>query len=206
MKVLLTGFNPFANLKMNPSQLIVEEIAAKAKSWHDIQVTGEVLPTEFVAAGERIQELMSQIKPEVYLGLGVARSRSILNLERVALNLDDCTLPDNAGLTLEGKKIVDDAPVAYFSTLPLLHIKNELIKKGTPVEISNHAGTYVCNHVYYLALRQINLLGIDTIGGFIHIPFISEQDSVAGQHKINLSELVLAIEHCLQILKYFKST
>ncbi|HLC16168.1 MAG TPA: peptidase C15 [Thermodesulfovibrionia bacterium] len=200
MKVLLTGFNPFAGLRTNPSQLIVEEIGLRAKLLSDIHVTAQVLPTEFEAAGSRIQDLIHTVAPDLVLSLGTAASQSVLTLERVALNLDDSTLPDNAGVTHEAKTIAHDGPPAYFSTLPLQYLKTELHQKGIPVKISNHAGTYVCNHVFYLALHQINKLQTHSVCGFIHVPLVSGNSIPFGKHTITLHGLVVAIEYCLKII------
>lgn len=200
MKILLTGFNPFAGLKMNPSQLIVEEIVLRAKGLSDIELIGEVLPTEFEAAGNRIQELIHSIMPEIILSLGVSSRQNELHLERVALNIDDSSLPDNAGFSPEEKPIVNNGPLTYVSNMPLYYFKTELQKKGVPVKISNYAGTYVCNHVFYLALHQINKSYIDTICGFIHVPLIAKNGIPMGPHKITFNRLVEAIEYCLALL------
>jgi pyroglutamyl-peptidase len=204
MKVLLTGFNPFADIQVNPSQLVVDAIALKEKKKSDIQITTEILPTEFIKAGNRIQELIQKITPALFLGLGVSEERRVLRIERVALNLDDSVFPDNAGFTPVGKLIVDDGPLAYFSNFPLLHLKKKLQTKGIPIEISNHAGTYVCNHVFYLAMHQIKKLDIDTICGFIHLPLISDHGSIFKMQKINIQGFVLFIEFCLEFLVKFK--
>ena len=200
MKILLTGFKPFAGLKMNSSQLIVEEIVLRTQGLPGIEVTGEVLPTEFESAGNRIQELIHSLVPEIILSLGMSSGQNELNLERVALNLDDSTLPDNTGFSPEEKPIVDDGPLAYLSNMPLRYLKMKLEKKGIPVKISNHGGTYVCNHVFYLALHQISKSGIDAICGFIHVPLIAKNDVSVGTHKITFNRLVEAVEYCLKLM------
>ena len=206
MKVLLTGFTPFGNLEMNPSQVLVEEIAARMRTSDDFLVIVEVLPTEFEAAGQRIQTLIRQNLPDVILGLGVATERSVISLERIALNLDDTAMPDNTGLSPRGTKIVNEGPLAYATTLPIDYLQESLEEKGIPVEISNHAGTYVCNHTFYLARHQIEELGLNSMCGFIHLPLVADTNDYRGHHTLTLFGLVLVIEYCLELLKKFYST
>ena len=127
MRVLITGFNSFAGIKTNPSQLIVERLHPQKFST-DIEVTKVVLPTEFSAAGDKLQQLITSISPQIILLLGVAAKRKVVSLERVALNLNDCSLPDNAGCKREGQIIIEQGPPAYFATLPLHDLQKELHK------------------------------------------------------------------------------
>ncbi|WP_372365527.1 peptidase C15 [Candidatus Uabimicrobium sp. HlEnr_7] len=200
MKILLTGFNSFANVVTNPSQQIVEKIDTQ-KFLSEIEIITEVLPTEFVAAGKKIEELITTISPQIILLLGVAAKRKHISLERVALNLNDSSLPDNTGLRIEGKQIVENEPLAYFSSLPLLHLKEQLEKNDIPCEVSNHAGTYVCNHTFYLALRKIKQLRKNTACSFIHVPTISQ---IEEPNAISLEKLILGIEILINsIHKYY---
>src|SRR5262249_60108677 len=102
--------------------------------------------------------------------LGVGRDRDALCLDRVALNLDDCEEPDNAGQSPAGQLIVADGPLAYWSTLPLERIRQALRARDVRVRITNHAGTYVCNHVFYVARHELETLGSRAPCGFIHVP------------------------------------
>ena len=188
MRVLITGFNSFAGIKTNPSQLIVERLHPQKFST-DIEVTKVVLPTEFSAAGDKLQQLITSISPQIILLLGVAAKRKVVSLERVALNLNDCSLPDNAGCKREGQIIIEQGPPAYFATLPLHDLQKELHKHAIATEISNHAGTYVCNHVFYLALHYIKQLQLNTACGFIHVPLVSDNSTSS----MNLQKLIDAI-------------
>ena len=200
MRALITGFNSFANIKTNPSQLIVENIHPQ-KFIPDVEVTTVVLPTEFSAAGNKLQQLITTISPQIILLLGVAAKRNIISLERVALNLNDCSIADNAGCTHRGKLIIEQAPLAYFSTLPLTDLQKELQKNAIATEISNHAGTYVCNHVFYLALHCIEQLQLNAACGFIHVPLISTDSDPS----ITLQKLINAVELSIKFLVRTKS-
>jgi len=203
MKLLLTGFNKFGALEFNSSEIIVNELAERMKLSEEIYLVSEVLRTEFDAAGTRIQELIEELKPDAIICLGVAVDRGLISLERVALNLMDTKLPDNAGRVESGKLIAPDGPTAYLSTLPLDQMSQQLKDLCIPVEISNHAGTFVCNHVFYLARQKVEQLGIPAKCGFIHIPQISGETHPARSDSLRLSvSLVLkGIESCIRVLQ-----
>lgn len=200
MKILITGFEPFGEIEINPSQVIVEALAETATNDVASELVTVVLPTEYDHAGEEIRRLIRQRTPDIVLCLGVSARRQGLHLERVALNLDDGELPDNAGELREGQPILDDAPPAYFSTLPLKALHTVLAERQVPVTISNHAGAYVCNHVYYLALHEIQQLGLDALCGFIHLPLVGGGED-APDAKLQVLGLVKAIEYTLDLLK-----
>ena len=118
MKILLTGFEPFGSVRLNPSEQIVREIAERSRSGGKDDLITEILPTEFVAAGKRIKRLIRSIRPAVVVCLGVAASRDKISLERVALNLNDEALPDNAGRVRLGRPIVRGGPLAFLRGPP----------------------------------------------------------------------------------------
>lgn len=193
--ILLTGFNRFAGLEVNPSELIVEAIAGRTG------VVSEVLPTEYRRAGDRVCELIGQLKPEAFVGLGVAMGAPALRLERVALNLDDSSEPDNAGEIARGRSIEAQGPAAYWSSLPLPRMFEVLEALGIPAVISNHAGTFLCNHVFYVARHQVEQLGIPCQCGFIHVPAISVEIAGDADGGMPLARMVEGIECCLDVLR-----
>jgi pyroglutamyl-peptidase len=199
MTILLTGFTPFGGLTANPSQAIVQALAGRAAG----DLVAEVLPTEFAAAGARVGELIRTVRPRAVVCLGVGRDRDAVCLERVALNLDDCEEPDNAGVTAAGRLIAADGPLAYWSTLPLERLRDALRAGGVPVRITNHAGTYVCNHVFYVARHQLEMLGSRAPCGFIHVPLPPAADAPAeeGKQAPTLDGLVEAIACCLGVIR-----
>ncbi|MBN1659803.1 MAG: hypothetical protein JXA93_15465 [Anaerolineae bacterium] len=202
MNILLTGFNRFGDLEFNPSEAIVNRCAAWARGAGGVNLVAEVLSTEFEAAGERMRSLIRSVRPDLVVSLGVAARACGLRLERVALNLDDSPAPDNAGVPVTGRRIVPDGPVGYWSTLPLEDLKRALEAREIPVQISNHAGTFVCNHVFYVARHEIERLGIDARCGFVHVPLMTEQVTAmeADLPSLPLAMLVDAVQCCLDLL------
>ncbi len=198
MKVLLTGFNPFGNLTTNPSEIIVKETAERFKSSKRFDIEAVILQTEFELAGNQIAKLIRDIRPDSVLLLGVAEGDKEIRLERVALNLKDTVTPDNLGQLFSGKMIVQNGPIAYLSTLPINLISDAIKNKNIPVRISNHAGTFVCNHVFYTARHEIEQLGLNAKCGFIHIPLMKEQTNFS--HCLPKNTILTAVTECLEVL------
>ena len=201
MKILLTGFEPFGPVRVNPSEQIVRRIGEEARGSGNVELRAEVLPTEFAAADRRIRQLIRKFRPDVVLCLGVAAQRDKISLERVALNLDDDSLPDNAGRCRAGRRIVPSGPAAYWSTLPLERIRRQIERRGIPVSYSNHAGTYLCNHIFYVARHEIEKMGNGAPCGFVHVPPIRERAKKGKPHGLALDTMVEAVECCLEVLR-----
>lgn len=204
MKILLTGFEPFGPVRVNPSEQIVRRIGRlvgeEARSRGAMELRVEVLPTDFVAADRRIRQLIREFRPDAVLCLGVAPQRDKISLERFALNLDDDSLPDNAGRCRAGRRIAPNGPAAYWSTLPLERFRRQLERHGIPVSYSNHAGTYLCNHIFYVARHEIEKMGNGAPCGFVHVPPVRDRAKRAKRREMELSQMVEAIESCLTIL------
>jgi len=202
MKILLTGFNPFGTNAVNPSQLIVQTLADRAYDSFDL-ITA-VLRTEFAAAGAAVVRLIEDVEPDAVVMLGLAGGRSVISLERVAINLNDASIPDNAGDQAQGRLIAaDDAPVAYWSTLPLDAMFAAVQERAIPVGYSNHAGAFVCNHVFYSARHAIEQAGLALPCGFIHVPPLAESPDTAG---LPLATLVDGIEACLLAISHARGS
>jgi len=201
----LSGFNPFADLVVNASQAIVQEIEKRWAPGEAVELTTEILPTAYRAAENRIRSLIREIRPDWILCLGVAQGRDAISLERVALNLDDEVSPDNAGDVRLAQQIADGPP-AYWSTLPLEQMRAVLEKRGIPVSFSNHAGTYVCNHVFYSVLHEVQLLRLDAKCGFIHVPAILQKRGWDRRESgLPLQTMVAGIESCLDAIVSYAS-
>ena len=171
--ILLTGFEPFDGQAINPSEEIAREINDATIARH--KVVAALLPCVFGAA---LKELKHQIKlhdPVIVICLGQGGGRDAITPERVAINLDDARIPDNAGQQPIDKPIAKDGPAAYFSTLPIKAIVHELRKHDIPATVSQTAGTFVCNHVFYGLMHELALHRPEVRGGFIHVPFLPEQ-------------------------------
>jgi pyroglutamyl-peptidase len=196
--ILLTGFNPFGDLAVNPSELIVKSIAERTREG----LVTEVLPTEYRRAGDRMRELIREFRPEAILALGVATGAPFLLLERVALNLDDSDAPDNSGKIIQGQLIEAQGPVAYWSSLPLAGMLGALERLGVPAVISNHAGTFLCNHVFYVARHQVEQLNFQCRCGFIHVPGVSACSVGETDCGLPLALMIEGIECCLDVLRH----
>jgi pyroglutamyl-peptidase len=199
-KSLLLGFNEFLDWGLNPARITVETLQSDSTFVAEVGLIAEVLPTEFDAAGRRVVQLITEHRPDVVIVVGMAAGRPGVSLERVALNLNDTNKPDNAGKAPRGSQIIADGPLAYWSTLPLLHLAEKLASQGIPAQITNFAGTFVCNHTFYLARHTIESLDLATPCGLVHIPLMTEQlDETQAKHpSLPAAQLAQAIALCLR--------
>jgi pyroglutamyl-peptidase len=202
MTILVTGFEPFGGLPVTPSQAIVEALGKSSARQCQAELVTEILPTEFRGAGDRIKTLIRELRPAAVVSVGLAASAAAVRLERHALNLNDAIRPDNAGDLATGRPIDPEGPIGYWSTLPLDRMLRAITARDIPAIISNHAGAYVCNHVFYTARREIELLGLGTVCGFVHVPLMSEQDAtpLPGGASLPLAQLIEAVACCLRVL------
>ncbi|OAN29365.1 pyroglutamyl-peptidase I [Pseudomonas oryzihabitans] len=171
MILLLTGFAPFGGEDLNPSWEAVRRLDGERLG--DLTVVAAQLPTEFGAALRVLDELLDRHRPTLVVAVGQAGGRAELSLERIAINVDDARIPDNAGRQPIDEPVVAGGPAAYFSTLPIKAMVHALRTAGFPAAVSQTAGTFVCNHVFYGL--QHRLQGTGVRGGFIHIPYLPAQ-------------------------------
>lgn len=171
--VLLTGFEPFDGQAINPSEEIAREINEATIARH--KIVGALLPCVFGAALKELKHQLKLHEPALVICLGQAGGRAEITPERVAINVDDARIPDNAGQQPLDKPIVKTGPAAYFSTLPIKAIVHELRRREIPAAVSQTAGTFVCNHVFYGLMHELALHRPGVRGGFIHVPFVPEQ-------------------------------
>jgi len=195
--VLVTGFEPFGEHDVNPSTLAAQALDGRVIGGR--RLVGAQLPTRFDSAIAALRELLLTHRPALVICTGLAGGRGAISLERVAINVNDARIPDNAGVQPVDTPVVGGAPAAYFTTLPIKAMLAALLQAGIDAEISQTAGTFVCNHVFYGLLHELatrpELAG--TRGGFIHVPWLPGQ----GQPSMPLDNIVaglqLAIEHAL---------
>lgn len=171
MTLLLTGFAPFGGEELNPSWEAVRRLDGERLG--DLPVVAAQLPTAFGAALRVLDELLERHRPTLVVAVGQAGGRAELSLERIAINVDDARIPDNAGRQPIDEPVVAGGPAAYFSTLPIKAMVHALRAAGFPAAVSQTAGTFVCNHVFYGL--QHRLQGTGVRGGFIHIPYLPAQ-------------------------------
>lgn len=171
--ILLTGFEPFEGARVNPSWEVAQ--ALDGERIVDALVQSERLPCVFGEASRQLEALLIKRRPTLVLCLGLAGGRAAVTVERVAINVDDARIPDNAGRKPEDVPIVPDGPAAYFSTLPVKAIVQALRGVGIPAAVSDSAGTFVCNHVFYALMHHLVRRLSGSRGGFIHLPYLPEQ-------------------------------
>ncbi|QUN28499.1 pyroglutamyl-peptidase I [Cupriavidus sp. KK10] len=172
--VLLTGFEPFENEPINPSWEAVRALDGERVG--DAVIVARQLPCVFGAAIDTIGELVDVLRPALVIAVGQAGGRAEMSVERVAINVDDARIADNAGAQPIDTAIVAGGPAAYFATLPIKAMVRDMRAAGVPASVSQTAGTFVCNHVFYgLMYRLAQQPDGDVRGGFIHIPYLPEQ-------------------------------
>ncbi len=166
--VLLTGFAPFDGDAVNPSWQAVSTLRGRQVAGHRIAV--RELPTEFGAALRVLRRAIRETRPKLVVCVGLAGGRRRISLERVAINVDDARIPDNAGLQPVDEPVVRGGPAAYFATLPVKAMLAALRETGIPAEVSQTAGTFVCNHVFYGLMHALrNRPAVRA--GFVHVPY-----------------------------------
>lgn len=166
-KLLLTGFEPFLNHPINPTEDIV--LRLDGAQIGDYEVKGVLLPVDFEKAPVTILEAVREFDPDAVLSLGLAAGRTEITPERIAINCRDGAA-DNSGRALVDSKIVEEGADGYFSTLPIRMLVDALNEKAYPASISNSAGTYLCNNVMYTVLHELKEKQLDIPAGFVHVP------------------------------------
>ncbi|WP_457753375.1 pyroglutamyl-peptidase I [Thermococcus sp.] len=196
MKVLVTGFEPFGGENVNPSWEAVKMLPDVIEN---AEIVKYQLPVSFKKVRELLPEIISKKKPEVIILTGQAGGRTNITVERVAINVMDSTKEDNDGYKPEDEPIFEDAPVAYFSTLPIKRIVRALRENKIPAMVSNTAGTYVCNTAMFTALHYVATNGLNAKAGFIHVPYIPEQVLEKNAPSMPLEIIKRAIEIAVRV-------
>jgi pyroglutamyl-peptidase len=178
MRLLLTGFEPFGEHRVNPSQLVAERLG------------GVVLPVSVARMPPALAAAVEREKPEIVLGLGLASLRTQIAVERVAINVLDFTIPDNDGTLLEGDPIDPEGPPAHFSPLPIKRVLSAWLEEEIPAYLSNTAGTYICNQMLYTACALGAQRGLGA--GFIHLPPLEQ---------VPLETQLRAVEMAIDVLE-----
>lgn len=197
--LLLTGFRPFLDYPVNPTMRIVEELDGKEIG--NYRVVGRILSVDFSQSGKELLSHYKEVQPAAVISLGLAGGRYKLTPERIAINCSDGD-QDNTGRKPVDERITETGTDGLFSTLPIRKMVSELNEKGYPAEISNTAGTYLCNNVMYTMLHHIQQQNVAVPSGFIHVPASHE---LAIRHgKIpswSHSDLLAGISICIEQLK-----
>ena len=171
MKILVTGFDPFGGEETNPA---IESVKRIDENIEGAEIIKLEIPTVFHKASDVVEAKIKEVKPDVILSVGQAGGRYGITVERVAINEDDARIEDNEGNQPIDVKIREDGAPAYFASLPIKAMVEEIKKENIPASVSNTAGTFVCNHIMYQDLYLAEKYG-NIKAGFIHVPFLTEQ-------------------------------
>ena len=197
-KLLLTGFVPFLDNPINPTEEIVKALEGQTIGGYEI--VGRILPVDFAESARQCIEHVNEVKPDVVISLGLAAGRNKVTPERIAINCRDGE-PDNSGVRLQDAPIEEIGPAGYFSTLPIRAFVNASIDKGYPAAVSNTAGTYLCNNVMYSVLHKIEQEQLPMRAGFIHIPASHELAlKKSGIPSWSLADLTESIRAMIEVL------
>jgi pyroglutamyl-peptidase len=198
-RLLLTGFEPFGGESVNPSW----EIARALDGWHceGHVVHAALLPCAFGDALAVLDQALAVHAPAIVVCLGQAGGRPEISIERVAVNVDDARIPDNLGRQPIDAAIQAGGPAAYFSTLPIKAIARDVREAGAAASVSNTAGTFVCNHVFYALMHRVATRPAlaSTRSGFVHVPYTPEQ--VAGRVGVPSMPLAMQVAGIRQALR-----
>ena len=194
MKILVTGFDPFGGEAINPAYEAVKRLPDAIAGAEIVRLE---IPTVFSRCGPAVESAIQEHRPDAVLCVGQAGGRSCVTVERVAINLADARTPDNSGAQPVDEPIQANGPAAYFATVPVKAMVENVRAHGIPCQLSNSAGTYVCNCVMYEVLH----MGYPGIrAGFIHVPYVDEQavNKPAGTPSASLAAITKALELAIE--------
>ena len=169
-KLLVTGFDPFDGQPVNPAREAVMRLPDTVGGY---EITKLEIPTVFGLAAETVLQAAEELRPHAILCVGQAGGRAAVTPEVVGINLREATIPDNAGNIPVNIPVIENAPAAYFATLPVRDMARAAKERGIPCALSYTAGTFVCNDLLYTLLHHYR--DTDVQVGFVHIPFLPEQ-------------------------------
>ncbi|MEC2918362.1 MULTISPECIES: pyroglutamyl-peptidase I [Bacillus] len=196
--VLLTGFDPFGGESINPAWEVAKSLHEKTIG--EYKIISKQVPTVFDKSIQVLKEYIDELNPEIIICIGQAGGRPDITIERVAINIDDARIADNEGNQPVDVPVVEEGPAAYWSTLPMKAIVKRLQAEGIPASVSQTAGTFVCNHLFYGLMHELEEQDQKIKGGFVHIPFLPEQASnYPGQPSMSLSTIRKGIELAVEV-------
>lgn len=177
LRVLVTGFQPFGGSLVNPSAELVERLAHEGAP--GCEVRAAVLPvvggTGPGSARAALDAVLDALRPDAVVMFGEAHTRGEIGIERVAVNLRDYVLADNAGTVVHDQPVVPGAPDALFAALPVRRMLEAALMAGVPCALSMTAGTFLCNEVMFHVLERRARTGGPAFAGFMHVPQLPVQ-------------------------------
>ncbi|MHA7777009.1 pyroglutamyl-peptidase I [Roseibium sp. M-1] len=173
--ILLTGFEAFGTTPVNPA----EQVALKldGEMMEGARIVSRIIPNTFFVCIDAVKAALAETHADAVVMLGEYGGRATITVERLAQNFNDSTrygLKDNAGIALQGEPTAADGPLAYHSTLPVRAMVSAMRAGGIPADISDAAGTFCCNHLFYGILHHLAVTGSTIPAGWIHLPHLPE--------------------------------
>ncbi|RKP56633.1 pyroglutamyl-peptidase I [Pararobbsia silviterrae] len=190
--ILITGFEPFGDDAVNPSWEAALRVDGERMG--DATIVARRLPCVVGTVQAALIAAIEETNPDVVIGVGLAAGRADISIERIAINIVDARIPDNAGHQPIDEPVIEEGPAAYFSALPIKAIARDLREAGIPASISQTAGTYVCNAMFYALRHYIATARPALRGGFVHVPLSTEMAArYPGQPTLPLDTLAAAL-------------
>jgi pyroglutamyl-peptidase len=196
VRALVTGFDPFGGEATNASHEALRRLPAR---FGRIAISTQVLPTSYARSVPALEAAILRARPEIVLCVGQAGDRAALNVERVAINVQDAALPDNDGAQPVDLPIAPRGTPARFSTLPVKQAVAALRAAGLPAEVSNSAGTFVCNHVFYNLMHLATRKRHRFRAGFLHVPRLARAGERGAGAAMAVEDIVRGIEVILRV-------
>lgn len=197
MKVLVTGFDPFDGEKINPAfeavKLLLEKIA-------DTEIIKLEIPTAFKRSEAAVRRAILKYRPDIIINVGQAGGRDAITPEKVAINYADASIPDNDGEAPYDMPLKENGKNAYFATVPVKAMVDNMLMHGIRAKLSFTAGTYVCNAVMYNTQYMIENEFPEIREGFIHVPYCESQvsDKKDGTPFMSLSEIAEGLKYAIE--------
>lgn len=200
---MVTGFDPFGGDKINPALEAVKKL--DGRKIDDIAIVAVEVPTVFHESIKAAVQAIERHQPAAVICVGQAGGRTQITPERVAINIDDARIPDNRGNQPVDEPIVPAGPAAYWSRLPIKRMVQEMHKAGIPAAVSNTAGTFVCNHLFYGIMDYLERRAPQIRGGFVHIPYLPEQTLANHAPSLSLEMIVRGLEICAVTAAHYEA-
>ncbi|WP_339259195.1 pyroglutamyl-peptidase I [Paenibacillus sp. FSL R5-0713] len=175
VKILISGFERFGGDTVNPTGALMEALANEVVEGAELKTV--LLPVHFDECADLLIAEMEAYRPDVVIACGLAKGRTCITPERIAVNVKDIppgSYADNQGQRPVDEPIVDGSPDGLFSTLPIRAMVNDMSAAGIPAAVSNTAGTYICNNTMYRLLDHIRVGQLPIRAGFVHFPASTE--------------------------------
>ncbi len=200
--IVVSGFEPFGGLATNPALEALSLLPAEVAGHKVVTVA---VPVEYARCVERVMAAVEEHDPIAVVMVGQARGRAEVTVERVAVNVDDAVSPDNAGEVRRGTPVNPAGPAAYLSTLPVRDLVEKARAAGVPTDVSDTAGTYVCNHLMYGVLDELAATGRRerVAAGFVHVPLMHSQvigENIHGEPSMAIGDIARALEAMVEEL------